>query len=302
MMSDGIFSGLDLVTVSHDVNYDYAESLTTDCPQHIALNFDFCNVNSWLLIRKVLINKVNILTFDMSTTKFVNWTYPKFGSLHFNIFSIIKLLIGEDGVIYYPVEPSQTTIPANSNTYDEIALIDKIGDTEWINKRFAVDGKFVNVYRIEHIIARLHTQTIKHLRSARNEIPGKITILTNNKNVEYVQSLIDSIFSGIFTEDNSVIMHCDTQHTKNNNETNIYFYYDTADLIYETYKVFMMSEMFEYVGIKAVGPVTNIKYPLMTKGWIIASNNKTIFGLHSAVSINNIRKVLPEYAHISILV
>ncbi len=310
MMSDGIFSGVHLVTISNDVNYDYAESLateslaaeslTTESPQHIALNFDFCNNMCWFKIQKILAGKVNIFTFDMSTTKFVNWRYTRFGSLDFNIFANIKALIG-DGVIYYPVEPSKTIIPANSSIYDEIALIDKMSDTMWINKRFAVDNTFVNVYRIEHSSASLHTQTIKHLRSARSEVQGKITILTNNKNIKYVESLIDSIFSGIFTEDNSIIMYCDTQHKKIDNETNIYFYYDTADLIYETYKVFMMSEMFDHVGIKEVGPVTNIKYPSMTKGWIVASNNKKIFGSISAVSIKDIRDVLPEYAHISIL-
>ena len=301
MMSDGVFSGLHLITVSDDTNYDYVDSLTDDCTQHIAIKFDFCNNMDWFKIQKILVGKINIFTFDMSTTKFVNWRYAKFGSLDFNIFANIKSLIGKNGVMYYPVEPSKTIIPAHSSLSDEISLIDNLHDIKWINKRFAVNNTFVNVYRIEHTSASLHTQTIKHLRSARNEIPGKITILTNNKNVEYVQSLIDSIFGGIFTEDNSVIMYCDTQHKKINNETNIYFYYDTADLIYETYKVFMMSEMFEYVGIKAVGPVTNIKYSLMTKGLIVVSNNKKLFGSHSAVSIKDIRKVLPEYAHISIL-
>ena len=301
MMSGGVFSGLHLITVSDDTNYDYVDSLTDDCTQHIAIKFDFCNNMDWFKIRKILVGKINIFTFDMSTTKFVNWRYAKFGSLDFNIFANIKLLIGNSGTIYYPVEPSKTIIPAHSSLDDEISLIDNMPDVKWVNKRFAISNTFVNIYRLEHIFPGLHTHTIKHLKSARTEEAGKITILTNNENTEYVRQLVDIIFNGVLNEHNSVVAYSDTRHNRVSNEVNIYFYYDTADLIHETYQVFKLSEMFDNVCIKACGPVTNIKYPLMTKGWIVASNNKQIFE-DNCVHMTDINNVLPEYSYISNLV
>lgn len=298
MMSDGIFSTLHLITISSDVTYDYAESLSHDSPQHIPLKFDFCDAISWFKIQRILNGKVNIFTFDMSTTKFINWKYT---ANKFNVFTSIARLIKDSGVLYYPVEPSKSFLPAQSSASDEISLIDKLGHTHWTGMRFLINKKAVNVYRTEYISPSLHSQTITHFKSAISGVKNKVFILTNNNNETYVRFLIDSIFKHL-NANNSVIMYCDTAHGKVHDETNIYFYYSAPDLIYETYQVFKMSNMFSHIGISATGPVTNDEFPTMTKGWIVVSNNHEVFKKSGAVCIKDLDKVLPEYSYIATLI
>jgi hypothetical protein len=297
MMSDGIFSTLHLITISSDVTYDYAESLSHDSPQHIPLKFDFCDGIAWYKIQRILAGKVNIFTFDMSTTKFINW---KFTTNKFNIFTSITCLIKDSGVLYYPVEPSKSLLPAQSSMSDEISLIDKLKNVCWKGTRFVIDKKAVNVYRTEYISPSLHSQTITHFKSALTGVKNKIFILTNNNNETYVRFLIDSMFKHLNAE-NSIIMYCDTAHRKVYNETNIYFYYSAPDLIYETYQVFKMSNVFNHVGITATGPVTNEEFSTMTKGWIVVSNNHKVFKQSGAVCSKDLDKVLPEYSYIATL-
>ena len=302
MMSDGLFSTLHLITISNNVNYNYAESLSGDVPQHIAINFDFCDAMSWFKLQKILTGKVNIFTFDMSTTKFVNWGYDRFMMPVLNVFTNIRSLIQESGIIYYPVEPTKAVMPAQSSCIDEISIIDKLSGINWVSKKFLINKKSVNVHRIKYIFTTLHSQIIKHFKSARTGITDKVFILTNNRDDQYVRSIVDSIFEGKLTVDNSIIMFCDTNHKKIHDETNIYFYYDTPDMIYDTYEVFKMSNAFNNVGIVADGPVTNDAYPTITKGWVVASNNSDIFKKSGAVCIEELHKVLPEYSYISTLV
>lgn len=291
IMESDVIPRTHLITVGLDV-VDSQRVLSSQAPQHIPLNFDFNNWANWLLLLKALKRKVRLFTVDVSTTKFIQWTWDQLKTF--------STLVGESGVMYYPIEVLQTMPykPMSTSFYvnDEILYAEQTLKHVWVKHiSLILDGTRVCVFQIRDNDRNLHNYSLVYPESViRVYAQKKVCIATNHQDLQHVRRIIGRMFDNQLTTDNSELVYRKTSH--NPGDLNIYFYFNVADLIADA--CFKLQRAFKYVGVTNKGLLPKRGgFEQITKAWVVATNNFDEFEKSRAVYLKTINEVLPQYSY-----
>jgi hypothetical protein len=162
-----IFMSSTIVCVSDMSDYTWLDDISIEDDNdinRIYVPMDFNNVMSIVRLRKLIGGRVELITFDWSVTKFIDWT-PRW------VTTCVMKLLSPTGKLYCPVELNMIFRPAGSDTpnADEIALLNN-GVCYWHCTEVQYRGVgTVNVYELKNVDDKLHTGIYTHIRGMMNK-------------------------------------------------------------------------------------------------------------------------------------